>query len=103
MNHGELGECATVIGGSLAGLMSARVLAEHFTQVLLLERDNIEDDFRVHKSVPQGHHAHGLMIGGQLAMARLYPGFIEKLFCFSSDQRREAGCDGGQRLISGGS
>jgi len=76
---GSLGECAIVIGGSLAGLMTARVLADHFTRVLVLERDNLEDDFTVHKSVPQGHHAHGLMIGGQLAMARLYPGFIENL------------------------
>ena len=76
---GSLGECAIVIGGSLAGLMTARVFADHFTQVLVLERDNIEDKFTVHKSVPQGNHAHGLMIGGQLAMARLYPGFIEQL------------------------
>jgi 2-polyprenyl-6-methoxyphenol hydroxylase-like FAD-dependent oxidoreductase len=76
---GSLGECAIVIGGSLAGLMTARVFADHFTHVFVLERDNIEDNFAVHKSVPQGNHAHGLMIGGQLAMARLYPAFIEQL------------------------
>jgi 2-polyprenyl-6-methoxyphenol hydroxylase-like FAD-dependent oxidoreductase len=84
----RLGECAIVIGGSLAGLMTARVCADHFTQVLVLERDNIEDDFTVHKSVPQGHHAHGLMIGGQLAMARLYPGFIEQLQCLGAVETR---------------
>jgi hypothetical protein len=49
---GSLGECAIVIGGSLAGLMTARVFADHFTHVFVLERDNIEDNFAVHKSVP---------------------------------------------------
>jgi flavin-dependent dehydrogenase len=32
------GECAIVIGGSLAGLITARVFADYFTQVLVLER-----------------------------------------------------------------
>jgi flavin-dependent dehydrogenase len=35
-NH--LGQQAVVIGGSLAGLMTARVLAEHFDSVVVLER-----------------------------------------------------------------
>ncbi len=38
----NLGEHAVVIGGSLAGLMSARVLADHFESVTVLERDHID-------------------------------------------------------------
>ena len=36
-----LGEHAVVIGGSIAGLMSARVLADYFDQATILERDHI--------------------------------------------------------------
>ena len=32
---------AIVIGGSLAGLWTARVLADHFEQVTILERDQL--------------------------------------------------------------
>ena len=40
-----LGERAIVIGG-IAGLMAARVLADHFEQAVVLERDQIAEDPR---------------------------------------------------------
>ena len=42
MTH-HFGQQAVVIGGSLAGLMTARVLAERFDAVTVLERDRIEN------------------------------------------------------------
>jgi 2-polyprenyl-6-methoxyphenol hydroxylase-like FAD-dependent oxidoreductase len=75
-NH--FGQHAVVIG-SLAGLMTARVLADHFDTVTVLERDRIENGPRLHQSIRQGSHVHGLLLGGQQVMASLYPGFIEKL------------------------
>ena len=75
----HLGQHAVVIGGSLAGLMTARVLADHFDQVTLLERDHIDGRPAVHKSTPQGNHIHALLQGGQRVMASLYPNFLEKL------------------------
>ena len=33
----------------------------------------------IHKSIPQGNHVHGLLLGGQQVMASLYPGFLETL------------------------
>jgi len=78
MRH-RLGQHAVVIGGSLAGLMTARVLADHFEAVTVLERDHIEPRPVLHKSIPQGHHLHGLLRGGQQVMASLYPGFLDKL------------------------
>ncbi len=75
----RLGQHAVVIGGSLAGLMTARVLAEHFDAVTVLERDHIEDRPALHQSIPQGNHLHGLLLGGQQIMASLYPGFVDKL------------------------
>jgi 2-polyprenyl-6-methoxyphenol hydroxylase-like FAD-dependent oxidoreductase len=76
---GELGERAIVIGGSIAGLMAARVLSHHFEKVLIVERDPIGNGATSHKSVPQGYHAHGLMLGGLRVASRLYPGFEDKL------------------------
>jgi glycine/D-amino acid oxidase-like deaminating enzyme len=75
----RLGENAVVIGGSIAGLMTARVLADHFEQVIVLERDHIAQEPSIHKSIPQGNHLHALLLGGEQVLSRLYPGFTEKL------------------------
>jgi len=75
----RLGRHAIVIGGSLAGLMTARVLADHFDKVTILERDPIEDHPAVRKSVPQGNHLHLLLLGGQQVMFSLYPGLSEAM------------------------
>ncbi len=75
----SLGHHAVVIGGSLAGLMSATVLADYFDRVTVFERDQIEDRPVLHKSVPQGNHIHALLLSGQHVMSLLYPGFTEEL------------------------
>lgn len=75
----SMGERAIVIGGSMAGLMAARVLADHFENVTILERDTIDDCPAVHKSIPQGNQLHLLLAGGHQALARLYPEFTATL------------------------
>ena len=67
-NH--LGQHAIVIGGSLTGLMTARVLADHFAHVTVLERDSIDEQPALHKSIPQGNHYHALLLGGQQVAVR---------------------------------
>ena len=59
--------------------MTARVLADYFDHVTLLERDQIEDRPVLHKSIPQGNHLHGLLQGGQQVLSALYPGFTADL------------------------
>ena len=75
----SLGEHAVVIGGSITGLMTARVLADHFARVTVIERDQLQAHPAVHKSIPQGNHYHALLLGGQQVLASLYPDFITKL------------------------
>jgi 2-polyprenyl-6-methoxyphenol hydroxylase-like FAD-dependent oxidoreductase len=70
-NH--LGEQAIVIGGSIAGLATGRVLSDYFDNVTILERDLIEDRPAVHKSTPHGHQIHALLHGGLRAFESLYP------------------------------
>jgi 2-polyprenyl-6-methoxyphenol hydroxylase-like FAD-dependent oxidoreductase len=77
--RGVGGKQAVVIGGSIAGLITARVLSDHFDQVTVLERDDVEDRPVIHKSVPQGNHLHALLQGGQRVLSSLYPGFTEYL------------------------
>src|SRR5882724_12326148 len=85
-NH--LGQHAVVIGGSMAGLMTAQVLADYFDSVTVLERDHIEEQPTLHKSIPQGNHLHGVLTGGLQVMASLYPGFREKLATLGSVRYR---------------
>ena len=75
----RLGSQALVIGGSIAGLATARVLADFFDNVTVLERDAIAFRPAPRKSIPQGNHLHVLMLGGQRVLNSLYPGFNSRL------------------------
>lgn len=70
---------AIVIGGSMAGLLTARVLSKHFTQVTLLERDEIRDQPEARKGQPQTRHLHGLLAKGLETMLAYFPTLIEDL------------------------
>ena len=76
---GKLGQHAVVVGASIAGLIAARVLAEHFDEVTAVERDELSDRPVIHKSVPQGHHLHAMLPGGIKVLSSLYPAFTEEL------------------------
>jgi 2-polyprenyl-6-methoxyphenol hydroxylase-like FAD-dependent oxidoreductase len=79
-----LGRRAIVVGASIAGLMTARVLSEYFDQVVAIDRDEIEDRPVVHKSVPQGHHLHAFLQGGLNVLSSLYPSITEELRHFGA-------------------
>ncbi|MER7348259.1 FAD-dependent monooxygenase [Streptomyces aurantiacus] len=72
-------ERAVVVGGGYAGLVTARVLADHFTEVLVLERDPVGADTGVHPHVPQGYHAHAMLARGGDALEALFPGLRAEL------------------------
>jgi 2-polyprenyl-6-methoxyphenol hydroxylase-like FAD-dependent oxidoreductase len=75
----RLGDHAVVIGGSIAGLLAARVLTDYFDDVTIVERDSLPDTVAPRKGVPQGRHAHGLLGLGQQVMTRYFPGLFEEL------------------------
>lgn len=79
MGFQEVRGHAVVLGGSLAGLLAARVLAEHFERVTVVERDAYPSDTAVRKGVPQAGHVHALMRRGQQVLERLFPGILGEL------------------------
>jgi 2-polyprenyl-6-methoxyphenol hydroxylase-like FAD-dependent oxidoreductase len=58
----------------MAGLTAARVLADHFEEVLLVERDALPDTDEPRKGVPQGRQLHGLLGRGEEILEALFPG-----------------------------
>lgn len=66
---------ALVIGGGIAGLCAARVLADHHDEVIILERDRYPADIRVRRGVPQGQMYHTLIERGRREVEKLFPGF----------------------------
>lgn len=68
-----------VVGGSVAGLLTARVLADGFDEVTILERDSIPDDPSPRRGVPQGRHIHVLETAGRETFEDLFPGYGEVL------------------------
>ncbi|MFF8278311.1 FAD-dependent oxidoreductase [Streptomyces lateritius] len=77
---------AVVIGGSLAGLLAARVLSEHAEKVTVVERDRLPEGPDARPGVPQGRHTHVLIEGGQKALDELLPGFMDELTELGSPQ-----------------
>lgn len=70
---------AVVLGASMAGLLAARVLAEHYARVTVVERDAMPPTGVNRRGVPQGRHGHGLHPRGREILDELFPGFTAEL------------------------
>jgi len=70
---------ALVLGGSVAGLLAARVLADHASEVVLVERDDLGGGAVMRRGVPQGAHVHGLLARGLNQMEALFPGITQEM------------------------
>ncbi|GAB4441291.1 MAG: hypothetical protein Fur0044_37770 [Anaerolineae bacterium] len=70
---------AVVIGSGIAGLTAARVLADYFARVTIIERDSQLDAPQFRRGVPQAHHAHSLPVRGQQLLEKQFPGLTAEL------------------------
>jgi 2-polyprenyl-6-methoxyphenol hydroxylase-like FAD-dependent oxidoreductase len=70
---------AVVVGASMAGLLAARVLADHHDTVTVVERDPLPAVGENRRAVPQGRHAHLLLGSGRQAIEGLLPGFTDEI------------------------
>jgi 2-polyprenyl-6-methoxyphenol hydroxylase-like FAD-dependent oxidoreductase len=74
-----LGAHAVVLGAGMSGLLAARVLADHFERVTVVERDLLPDEARPRRGVPQARHVHVLLPRGGRLLEDLFPGFLDEL------------------------
>lgn len=86
----SLGERAIVLGAGIAGTLVARVLADHFDQVLVLERDSGPDQNGFRKGVPQARFVHGVLRGGLDAMNTIFPGLEQDLYAHGAVRAKPA-------------
>ena len=73
---------------SIAGLLAARVLADHFDQVTIIERDRFPEKPVPRPGVPQSYQLHVLLSQGQRIIEQLFPGLNEETNCSRSFNNR---------------
>lgn len=71
--------CAIVLGASVSGLLAARVLSDHYAEVILLERDRFPPPGEYRRGVPQARHLHALLARGRRTLEGFFPGFTREL------------------------
>lgn len=70
---------AVVIGGSVAGLVTAHVLADRFEAVTVVERDPLIEGPTSRPGVPQDRHIHVLHEAGRSTLEDFFPGYGDDL------------------------
>ncbi len=70
---------AVVIGGSIAGMAAAKVLAAHCDRVIVLEKDRDHGRTDGRPGAAQGWHLHHLLMAGQRALDSMFPGIIDDM------------------------
>ncbi|MFE2941477.1 FAD-dependent oxidoreductase [Streptomyces sp. NPDC059255] len=73
----SLFDTACVLGGSVAGLLAARVLSDHARRVVVVERDNLDGPVGSRAGVPQVQQVHALLPSGLHWIERWLPGFTQ--------------------------
>jgi len=65
---------------SLVGLLTARVLADHVDEVVVVDRDDLAGELDTpRRGIPRARHPHGLLVGGAESIECLLPGFTGSL------------------------
>ena len=70
---------AIVMGASLGGLMTARVLSQHFEKVTIIEKDVVHRHPESRKGQPQTRHLHGLLPAGFSIISSYFPDIQDAL------------------------
>lgn len=70
---------AIVVGASVAGLLTARVLSDLVDDVVVFERERLVDTPLPRGHVPQGRHLHLLLTAGLDLLVDWFPGIEDEL------------------------
>ena len=70
---------AVVLGASMAGLLTARVLADAYPKVTIIDRDDLAGIGVHRRGVPHARHHHALQPRGCAVLEELFPGFTAQV------------------------
>ena len=70
---------AVVVGGSIAGLLAAKVLSNFFSKVTVIDKDTFPESVSARNAVPQGRHLHVLLNRGYKILNDFFPGFWQDM------------------------
>ncbi|BBZ39991.1 FAD-dependent oxidoreductase [Mycobacterium conspicuum] len=70
---------AVVLGASMGGLLAARVLADFYDRVTVVERDTLPVGPVNRRGVPQGRLIHAVLARCTQVLDELFPGFVDEL------------------------
>lgn len=70
---------AIIIGGSIAGLMTAKAVSQFFEEILIIDKDEFAAAPENRAGTPQAFHPHRFTQRGKLITERLFPGYEEDL------------------------
>ncbi|MBT2690645.1 FAD-dependent monooxygenase [Bacillus sp. ISL-47] len=70
---------ALVIGGSIAGMLAARVLSDFFEEVIIIEKDPKNTKGQIRKGIPQGAQGHVLLKSGEEILEEFFPGLTDEM------------------------
>jgi 2-polyprenyl-6-methoxyphenol hydroxylase-like FAD-dependent oxidoreductase len=98
-------DTAVVLGGSIAGLLAARVLSDHAATVIVIDKDDPGEGAELRPGVPQAYQQHSLLPAGLIQLERWFPGFTDQTLaagaCAAPPSRRRFYFEGVRR--AGGS
>jgi 2-polyprenyl-6-methoxyphenol hydroxylase-like FAD-dependent oxidoreductase len=77
--NSQSGERVVVLGGSMTGILAARVLAEYYPEVLVVDRDTVLGIGETRRGAPHAIHAHALHARGHMVLEELFPGLTDGL------------------------
>ena len=72
-------DTAIVMGASIGGLMTAKVLSKHFKKVIIIEKDEVNRQPESRKGQLHTRHLHGLLPGGLNVMLQYFPDLTQAL------------------------
>src|SRR5215218_3248212 len=99
---------AIVLGASMGGLLAARILADFYDRVSVVDRDSLPAGPANRRGVPQGRHVHNLLGRGSQILEQLFPGILDDLLAAGApvhdyqDVSRWPVTLGGHRLLPTG-
>ena len=105
----KIGEHAVVLGASMGGLLAARVLADSYHRVTVVERDVLPAEPVNRRGVPQGRQPHLLLARAAQILEVHFPGILDELVAAGApvwdngDLSRLWVSFGGRRLVRSGS